>query len=93
MSASIVLRNELTKTHSLLTIFTDMQFVGEESEKKASNSKSLRENTDQLVFISGQSNPLLFLNEFEKCRDVKTEKDKMFKIRNFVDACHKGEMA
>lgn len=37
---AIVLMNEPIKTHSLLTIFTDMQFVDEESEKKASNSKS-----------------------------------------------------
>lgn len=38
----------------------------------------------------GQSNPLLFLKEFERCRDLKNDKDKMFKLRHFVDEPHKG---
>lgn len=71
-----------------------MQFINKQSEKsenEASNSKSLLKSSDQLVFISGQTNPLLFVNVFEKCRDLKTDKDKMFKIRNFVDASHRGK--
>lgn len=36
------------------------------------------------MFAVGKSNPAVFLNEFEKCGDAKTEKDKLFKIRNFV---------
>ncbi|KAJ6648118.1 hypothetical protein Bhyg_03343 [Pseudolycoriella hygida] len=30
-----------------------------------------------LIFVSGETNPLLFINNFEKCIDIKTEKDKM----------------
>lgn len=33
----------------------------------------------------GKTNPAIFLGEFEKCSDVKTEKDKLYKLRNFVD--------
>lgn len=61
------------------------------SNKKSSENKSISgKTTNYLVFASGQTNPLLFLNEFEKCRDLKTEQDKMYKIRHFVDECHKG---
>lgn len=49
--------------------------------------------TDKLVFVSGESNPLVFLNSFEKCDDVKLEKDKMFKIRHFVDDNHRAEFS
>lgn len=38
-----------------------------------------------MVFAVGKSNPAVFLKEFEKCDDVKTDKDKVFKIRNFVN--------
>lgn len=47
---------------------------------------------NRLVFASGQTNPLLFLNDFEKCSDLKTDKDKMYKILHFVDECHKGNV-
>lgn len=42
-----------------------------------------------LSFHPGETNPLLFLAEFEKCLEVKTDQDKMQKLRNFVDAEHK----
>ncbi|KAJ6640628.1 hypothetical protein Bhyg_05559 [Pseudolycoriella hygida] len=35
--------------------------------------------------MAGKSNPAVFLKEFEKCYDVKSEKEKLFKIRNFVN--------
>lgn len=44
-----------------------------------------------LVFASGETNPLLFLNQFEKCIDVKSDKDKMYIIQHFVDESHKGK--
>lgn len=68
-----------------------MELTNEQSKKEASNSKSSYKYTDQMIFISGQTNPLLFLNEYEKCRDLNDDKEKMFKIRNFVDAPHKSE--
>lgn len=71
----------------------DMSSIEAKSDNnETSNCKSSRKNTKDLVFMSGQSNPLLFLDSFEKCCDVKTEKDKMLKIRNFVDACHRGRI-
>lgn len=45
-----------------------------------------------LVFASGATNPLLFLNQFEKCIDVKSDKDKKYNIGHFVDECHKGKI-
>lgn len=54
-------------------------------------TKSTRKTTDKLVFISGTSNPLLFINEFVKCNDVPTDNDKMFKLRNFVNESHRGK--
>lgn len=71
-------------------MFPDMQLGGLiPNDPKASQPKLKK--TDQLIFVSGQTNPLLFLAEFDKCRDLKTDKDKMFKLRNFVDDTHKGE--
>lgn len=75
-----------------LMYIPDMQLTNEQSKKETSNAKLSYKYTDGLVFISGQTNPLLFLNEYEKCRDLKDDKDKMFKIRNFVDAPHRGEI-
>ncbi|KAJ6639456.1 hypothetical protein Bhyg_12201 [Pseudolycoriella hygida] len=46
-----------------------------------------------LKFIDGESNPLIFLDRFEKCVDVKTDKDKLYKIRNFVIEEHKPEFS
>lgn len=56
------------------------------------NQSKSDKTTDRLIFASGQSNPLLFLNHFEKCSDLKNDQDKMFKIRHFVDDCHKGKV-
>lgn len=55
------------------------------------NPKSSQKSSHRLVFISGQTNPLMFLNDFEKCSDLKTDKEKMYKILHFVDECHKGK--
>lgn len=67
-----------------------MVLANKQLGNQLSESKSSDKSTTRLVFISGQTNPLLFLNDFEKCRDLKTDKDKMYKIRHFVDECHKG---
>ncbi|KAJ6642671.1 RNA-directed DNA polymerase from mobile element jockey [Pseudolycoriella hygida] len=64
----------------------DLQETGKEIMKKED-----AKTTKRLLFISGQTNPLLFLNDFEKCVDTKNEKDKKFKIIHFVDECHRGE--
>ncbi len=49
-----------------------------------------RKTTDKLVFKWGHTNPLIFINEFEKCADVPTDLEKLLKIRSFVDDAHKG---
>lgn len=49
--------------------------------------------TDDLVFLVGKTNPAIFLVEFEKCMDVKLDKDKLFKIRNFVNEEDKNEFS
>ncbi|KAG4075684.1 hypothetical protein HA402_003509 [Bradysia odoriphaga] len=69
---------------------TYMQFAHENVERTTFNTKSFI-TTDQLVFVCGQTNPLIFLKEYEKCRDIKYEEDKKLKIRNFVDVSHKAE--
>lgn len=43
-----------------------------------------KSSKEDLVFTVGKSNPAIFLKEFENCDDTKTDKDKLFKIRNFV---------
>ncbi|KAJ6634579.1 hypothetical protein Bhyg_13153 [Pseudolycoriella hygida] len=64
--------------------FSDIELSG--STKTAqNNSTRKRSSTDDLLFVEGQSNPAVFLKEFEKCDDTKTEKEKLFKIRNFVN--------
>lgn len=59
---------------------------------KPDNKSSKGKTTDNLAFICGQTNPLLFVSEFEKCSDVKTDKDKMFKLRKFVNDSHRGTL-
>lgn len=61
------------------------------SQSVGDASTSKTKTTKQIIFIAGQTNPMYFLNEFEKCRDVTNEKDKMYKIRNFVDGSHRGK--
>lgn len=53
-------------------------------------TKPIEKSTRRLVFISGETNPLFFLNGFEKCVDLKSDSDKMYRIMHFVDECHKG---
>lgn len=73
----------------LIQSFPGLQLNNKQSEP--SQTKSLPKITAQLVFIPGQTNPVLFLNEFEKCRDLKSDKEKMCKIRNFVTDVHRGK--
>lgn len=61
-----------------------------ETEKRA---YTLPNKTTQMVFNPGHTNPLLFLNKFEKCVDMKTDKDKMFLIRNFVHEDHRSNFS
>lgn len=50
-------------------------------------------STDHLVFIAGETNPLVFLSDYEKCSDVRADKDKLYKIRNFANDEHKPEFS
>lgn len=75
----------------IIQFITDLSLVNEQFEDKSSKTKPLPKSRVELVFACGQTNPLLCINEFEKCCDVKTDKDKMFKIRNFVNDSHRGK--
>lgn len=58
-----------------------------------SRRKNQPESSDDLIFVYGKTNPLIFLDKFEKCTDVKTDKDKLFKIRNFVNQIDRSEFS
>lgn len=68
-----------------------MLLVGEITRKLGENRTTKRKvnRLRDLTFDSGETNPLLFLAEFEKCIDIKSDQDKMQKLRNFVDEEHK----
>lgn len=61
-----------------------MELSGKRTHQPSSNRKKVK-STEDLVFAVGETNPVIFLHEFEKCSDVKEDKDKLFKIRNFVN--------
>lgn len=67
-----------------------MKFTGHTVDRTERSKKNIKK-TNQLVFISGQTNPLIFLSEFEKCSDVLADNDKKFKIREFVDDCDQSK--
>lgn len=46
-----------------------------------------------MVFRHGQTNPAIFLKSFENCSDVKSDKDKLYKLRNFVKENDKPEFS
>ncbi len=68
--------------------------VGEITHKLSDNRSTKRKvnRLRDLTFDSGEANPLLFLAEFEKCIDIKSDQDKMQKLRNFVDEEHKRKI-
>ena len=73
-----------------------MQLSGGETIQSQSNysqGKKSINTTDDLIFVVGKTNPVTFLNLFEKCSDVKNHKDKIFKIRNFVNDEHRKELS
>lgn len=45
------------------------------------------------MFQAGKTNPANFLKMFEKCSDIKSEKDKLYKLRNFVNENDKPEFS
>lgn len=61
--------------------------AGKSTENRPTKQKT--KTTRDITFDAGVTNPLLFLAEFEKCDDVKTEHDKTYKIRHFVDETYK----
>lgn len=75
----------------IMKCIPDLQIAGKQVGKMIPERKQHVKKTKGLVFVSGQNNPLMFLKDFESCSDVKTEKDKMYKIRDFVDECHIGK--
>lgn len=76
----------------IIQFIPDMELINKHIQHQPKSSHN-QPKSSQLVFISGETNPLVFLKEFEKCRDSKTDKDKMFKIRHFVDKCHTAEFS
>lgn len=42
------------------------------------------------MFVPGQTNPLIFLKNFENSPDIKSGKDKMYKLLDFVEEFHIG---
>ena len=54
------------------------------------NSFQNVEYTDELVFDCGYTNPLIFMDALENCKDVNTDKEKMFALHDFVDDADKG---
>lgn len=71
-----------------------MQLAGRGgTDQPNSSQKKDSKSSDDLVFAAGVTNPLNFLKEFEKCVDVQTDKDKLFKIRNFVNPDEKSEFS
>lgn len=69
---------------------SDIQLASIQTEEPTSVSctptrKKVTKSSDDLVFAVGKSNPTVFLKEFEKCDDTKTDKDKLFRLRNFVN--------
>lgn len=71
-----------------------MQLAGKQTADQPNCTRKIRsKSSDNLVFAVGKTNPLIFLNEFEKCDDTKTEKDKLFKIRNFVSEQDKTDFS
>lgn len=78
--------NHLTNNHH----FT-IRHATEIYSRGSTSTKNKSRSTDDLVFMIGKTNPAIFLFEFEKCSDVKIDKDKLFKIRNFVNQEDKQE--
>lgn len=72
--------------------FIDMSIMGITTSKEKIEANRKTKTTRDLTFISGESNPLLFLAEFENCQDVKADHDKTYKIRHFVDDEHKSKI-
>lgn len=66
----------------------DLEIAVKPVGKTIPERKQAVKKTKKLVFISGQSNPLMFLKDFESS-DVTTEKDKTYKKRDFVYECHR----
>ncbi len=64
-----------------------------ERSSQCIESRHQPQSTHDLVFKAGESNPANFLKKFEKCLDVKTEKDKLYKLRNFVNEDDKTEFS
>ncbi|KAJ6642899.1 hypothetical protein Bhyg_07855 [Pseudolycoriella hygida] len=99
-SVSVNLNDDQSKNY-----FYDGKFVFEDKElmtfmdlgdnqpQEYNKLKPSELKSTHLVFISGETNPLLFINQFEKCIDVKADKDKMYNIRHFVDESHRAEFS
>lgn len=74
----------------------DIQLSGiaaRQGNESNSGKKFKPESTHDLIFKAGETNPANFLKIFEKCSDVKTEKEKLYKLRNFVNENDKPEFS
>ncbi|KAJ6634622.1 hypothetical protein Bhyg_13198 [Pseudolycoriella hygida] len=93
---AIVKRKETMAERLQTTIvnekLTSTVTVSEKSKPNQSIKRKLKSTRD-ITFSSGETNPILFLAEFEKCHDVSTDDDKISKIRYFVNEEHKAEFS
>lgn len=64
---------------------SDIELAVYQTDQRISKRRKAAKSTDDLVFAVGKTNPAVFLKEFESCDDTETDKDKLFKIRNFVN--------
>lgn len=63
-------------------------------DDQSNRSKRVKPTTTHdLVFQVCKTNPANFLKMFEKCSDVKSEKDKLYNLRNFVNENHRTEFS
>lgn len=64
-----------------------------QSDQSNPGKRVSTKSTRDLVFQVGKTNPANFLKCFEKCPDVKSEKDKIYKLRNFVNENDRPEFS
>ncbi|KAJ6647756.1 hypothetical protein Bhyg_02979 [Pseudolycoriella hygida] len=60
---------------------TFIQLSGKTTNRR-SIERAKSKSTHDITFEVGKTNPATFLRDFEKCCDVKTDKDKLYKLRN-----------
>lgn len=72
--------------------YDDGKFIFKNTELKTFKkpTSTQKKETRKLKFDSLEMNPLLFLEKYEECDDVKTDREKLWKIRDFVNLEDRG---